>query len=245
MELKKLGRYLQKERRARKINLKDIAGETRINIRYLKAIEEGRADDLLQEPYLTVFLKAFSQQIGLDFQELKKIFPTEATPSSVEERSPSSHRRYWMGLLLLPILILIIMLYPKKTERRVILPLPAGNTQDTASLALSPPESLTVISQDTLPQMPTLLEPLKLELVGLESTWVYIQGDSEVLWEGILTAHQRRVLFSIEGFLATVGNAGGVEIFLNGKKLRSLGPRKKVVHNLKIDRETQERLLQK
>ncbi len=109
MELEKIGRYLQKERRNRKISLKDIAGETRINIRYLKAIEEGKIEDLPQDPYLTVFLKSFCQQIGLDFQEVKRMFPPEAAPS-VEEQPPSSPRRYWIWLLLLPILILIIIL---------------------------------------------------------------------------------------------------------------------------------------
>ncbi len=243
MELKKLGRYLQKERRNRKISLKDIAGETRINIGYLKAIEEGRIEDLPQDPYLTVFLKSFCQGIGLDFQKVNKMFPPEATPS-IEEQPPSSHRRFWIGLLLLPILILIIILYPKKAERKAVSPPSSGKPQDTASVALSPPESLTVISPDTLPRMPTTLEPLKLELVGLESTWVFIEGDSGVLWQGILTPGQRKVLFSSGGFQATVGNAGGVEIFLNGKKLRRLGPTKKVVHNLRIDRQTKEGLLQ-
>jgi len=244
MELKKLGRYLQKERRNRKISLKDIAGETRINIVYLKAIEEGRTEDLPQDPYLAVFLKSFCQQIGLDFQEVKKMFPKEAAPS-VEEQPPSTHGRYWIGLLLLPILILVIILYPKKTERRVVSPPPLGRRRDTAFVALSPPESLTVISLDTLPQGPPLrLDTLKLELVGLESTWVFIEGDSGVLWQGILTPGQRKVLVSSGGFQATVGNAGGVELFLNGKKLRRLGPRKKVIHNLRIDRQTKEGLLE-
>jgi len=80
-------------------------------------------------------------------------------------------------------------------------------------------------------------------LVGRESTWVFIEGDSEVLWQGILTPGQRKVLFSLNGFQATVGNAGGVELFFNGKSLRRLGPRGKVVHNLKIDRETAGKLL--
>lgn len=244
MELKKLGRYLQKERRNHKISLKDIAGETRINIRYLKAIEEGKIEDLPQDPYLTVFLKSFCQGIGLDFQEVKRMFPPEAAPS-VEEQPPFSPRRYWIWLLLLPILVLIIILYPKKTERNVVSPPPAGNMRDTSSLDLYPPESLTMISSDTLPQGPPLRpDTLKLELVGLESTWIFIEGDSGVLWQGILTPGQRKVLFSSGGFQATVGNAGGVEIFLNGKKLRRLGPRKKVVHNLRIDRQTKEGLLE-
>jgi len=247
MELKKLGRYLQKERRNRKISLKDIAGETRINIGYLKAIEEGRTKDLPQDPYLAVFLKSFCQQIGLDFQEVKKMFPKEAVPS-VEEQPPSSPRRYWIWLLLLPILILVIILYPKKTERRVVSPPPSGNMRDAnslGSLGFYPPEGLTVISSDTLPQRPPLRpDTLKLELVGLESTWVFIEGDSGVLWQSILTPGQRKVVFSISGFQTTVGNAGGVEFFLNGKKLRRLGPRKKVIHNLRIDRQTKEGLLE-
>lgn len=244
MELRRLGRYLQKERRARKISLKDIARETRINIRYLKAIEEGKIEELPQEPYLTVFLKSFCQGIGLDFQEAKKMFPEEVAPSAVEQPS-SPHPRFWLWLLLLPILLLIIILFPKKLRRKAVSPPYSGEILDTTSLSTFPPGSLIVVKPDTLPQGPPFKpDTLKLELVGLGSTWVFIEGDSEVLWQGILTPGQRKVLFSRGGFHATVGNAGGVEIFLDGKKLRRLGPRRKVIHNLKIDRETQEGLLE-
>jgi len=243
MELKKLGRYLQKERRARKISLRDIAGETRINIRYLKAIEEGRTEELPQDPYLTAFLKSYCQQVGLDFQEVKGMFSSEETSLVVEQLPPPS-KRFWWGLLLLPILLLVIVLFPQKSKRTAVSPPLSGKPPDKSPVASSPPGSLSLIAVDTLPQGPPFRpDTLRLELVGLESTWVFIEGDSEVLWQGILTPGQRKVLFSSKGFQATVGNAGGLELFFNGKSLRRLGPRGKVVHNLRIDRGTIEGLL--
>jgi len=246
MDFKGLGRYLQKERKARKISLKEIAVETRINIGYLRAIEEGRAEEVPQEPYLTAFIKAFCQQIGLDFHAVKVMFSTEATPPT-ESQPPPSPKRWWIGILFLPILILILVIfYPKNAKREVVSPSSLQRGHDTASVAASTtPGSLTTTILDTLPKVsPLRPDTLKLEMVGLESTWVYLEEDSEVLWEGILTTGQRKVWFSSVGFQATVGNAAGVEIFLNGKKMPRLGPKGKVLHNLKLDRQTQEGLLQ-
>ncbi len=246
MDFKGMGRYLQKERKARKISLKEIAGETRINIGYLRAIEEGRSEEVPQEPYLTAFLKAFCQQIGLDFHEVKGMFSTEATPPT-ESQPPPPPKRWWIGILFLPILILIlVILYPRNAKREVVSPPSLQRRHDTASVAVfTTPGTLTTTILDTLPQVsPLRPDSLKLEMVGLESTWVYLEEDSELVWEGILTAGQRKVWFSSVGFQATVGNASGVEIFLNGKRLPRLGPRGKVLHNLKLDRQTGEGLLQ-
>ncbi len=239
MEFKKLGRFLQKERRAQRISLRDIAAETRINIKYLKAIEEGRVEELPQDPYLTIFLRSYCNQIGLDFQEVKKMLPQEVAPPVVEQPSPS-HRWLWVWLFILPILGLAIILYPRNPEKARTPP----PTKGAVSSAVSGSEGLTVIGPDTFPQMPHLRpDTLKLELVGIESTWVFIEGDSGLLWQGILNPGQRRTFYSGEGFLATVGNAGGIVLFLNGKRLPKLGPSRKVVHNLRIDRETVGKLL--
>jgi len=52
-------------RKSQKIDLADIENRTKINVKYLKAIESGNFDEI-QQPYLRLFLKAYITEIGAD-----------------------------------------------------------------------------------------------------------------------------------------------------------------------------------
>ena len=55
----------KKLRQDQKIELVDIENRTKINIKYLKAIETGDFD-LVHEPYIRLFLRAYINEIGAD-----------------------------------------------------------------------------------------------------------------------------------------------------------------------------------
>lgn len=54
---------LQELRKSKDISLEQIHDRTKINIRYLRAIEAGDFD-ILPIPYLRLFLRAYSDEIG-------------------------------------------------------------------------------------------------------------------------------------------------------------------------------------
>ena len=54
---------LKELRQSKKISLEELEVRTKINIRYLKAIEEG-SFDILPVPYLRLFLRAYATEIG-------------------------------------------------------------------------------------------------------------------------------------------------------------------------------------
>jgi transcriptional regulator with XRE-family HTH domain len=58
-------KILKDTRIQRGIELEEIQTRTKINIKFLKAIENGEYD-LLPEPYIRLFLRAYSTEIGLD-----------------------------------------------------------------------------------------------------------------------------------------------------------------------------------
>jgi cytoskeletal protein RodZ len=55
----------KKIRKDQKIDLVDIENRTKINVKYLEAIENGDFD-IIQDPYLRLFLKAYISEIGAD-----------------------------------------------------------------------------------------------------------------------------------------------------------------------------------
>jgi cytoskeletal protein RodZ len=60
---------LRKERVSRDISLQDISVRTRINIRYLEAIEQG-SFDILPQTYVRAFLREYAQTVGIEPAEV-------------------------------------------------------------------------------------------------------------------------------------------------------------------------------
>jgi len=56
---------LRESRLARGLSIEDISSVTKINPQYLHAIESGEYD-LLPEPYIVLFIKAYAKEIGID-----------------------------------------------------------------------------------------------------------------------------------------------------------------------------------
>lgn len=65
-----IGKLLCETREALKRDLEDVAAELRIRFVYLQAIEEGRFDDLPGPAYITGFLRAYGDFLGLDGEGL-------------------------------------------------------------------------------------------------------------------------------------------------------------------------------
>jgi hypothetical protein len=72
-------------------------------------------------------------------------------------------------------------------------------------------------------------ETYELKGVVLDETWVRIQIDNGGTKEYIFQPGARPQWKAKEGFYLTVGNAAGIELELNGTKLKSLGKAGKVV----------------
>ena len=69
-----LGSMMREMRQAMQRDLKDVAQELRIRRPYLEAIEEGRLDDLPGPAYTTGFLRAYSDYLGLDGEDIVNRF---------------------------------------------------------------------------------------------------------------------------------------------------------------------------
>src|SRR3569832_336935 len=69
-----VGEQLAAERTRQKLELADIAARTRIPLRHLEAIENGRHGDLPALPYSAGFVKSYANLLGLDGNALSREF---------------------------------------------------------------------------------------------------------------------------------------------------------------------------
>lgn len=86
----------KKLRQDQKIELVDIENRTKINIKYLKAIETGDFD-LIHEPYIRLFLRAYINEIGSDpdvaLSELSEFVLKKEGHESKESKIEDSDKR--------------------------------------------------------------------------------------------------------------------------------------------------------
>ena len=68
--MESLGQHLKRERELRDISLNDLAEATKINIRYIEAIEADQFELLPGKAFVMGFLKNYAAYIGLDEEEV-------------------------------------------------------------------------------------------------------------------------------------------------------------------------------
>jgi cytoskeleton protein RodZ len=74
----------------------------------------------------------------------------------------------------------------------------------------------------------------RLVIRAVEPTWVRVQTDEGRIAEELLPAGASREWAAERRFIVTIGNAGGVELTLNGKALPPLGPKGTVIQRLEL-----------
>jgi cytoskeleton protein RodZ len=79
---------LKSEREKRNIPLSQISADTRISLRHLESLEEGRYSDLPGGMYNRAFLRAYSECLSLDSKEIIQRYEEEMLPQA--ERLPKS-----------------------------------------------------------------------------------------------------------------------------------------------------------
>ncbi|REE94488.1 cytoskeletal protein RodZ [Paenibacillus taihuensis] len=80
-----LGALLRKAREQRNLSLDDIQELTKIRKRYLEAIEDGNYKVLPGSFYVRAFVKNYSEAVGLDAEEVLRLYTNEI-PASVPEQ---------------------------------------------------------------------------------------------------------------------------------------------------------------
>ncbi|MEK4565248.1 helix-turn-helix domain-containing protein [Alkalihalobacillus sp. FSL R5-0424] len=92
--MSELGNELKQARVDKQLSLEDLQRTTKIQKRYLVAIEEGRFDSLPGMFYARAFVKTYADAVGLDSTELLETHKNELPkPSKSEESIPSRSER--------------------------------------------------------------------------------------------------------------------------------------------------------
>ncbi len=257
MDLTKFGEELKKLRLEKQISLMDISFSTRINIKFLEAIEAGKFS-VLPQTYIRAFLREYGEAIGLGAEEILRKYdallqpktpaPSRETapvkPSVPSAVKPAGSRTemfsvslkknlLFAGVILAGVAVLLLLRTPTSKS--------PDSTQEIPFDAVVKESEATAFRPDTLrrayvpPPQVQLPDSLKLEMQTSDSVWISILVDGKTTLEYLFPPNRKRTFVAKDQFSITMGNAGGATFKLNGKELGSLGKRGLVVRNVLIN----------
>jgi transcriptional regulator with XRE-family HTH domain len=258
MNLEQFGEELKQARFDKKISLMDISAETRINLKFLDAIERGQFH-ILPQTYVRAFLREYALMLNLDPNDVLQRYDAarqdvssqksgEAVPqhSSMQEKisigklserlvslSPLQ-RNIALGTFIIAAVALIIVLanINMGADSQKSIEVPFDRVIRESEAASIPPPSAPV---DSVPVVNApKSDSLRLEITTIDSVWINILIDSKK-GEAYLFGTNRKMTWAAkERFVITMGNAGGATFQLNGKDIGTLGKRGAVVRNTVI-----------
>src|ERR1700675_2590421 len=248
-----LGTRLRELREAKGVSLDDIARSTRVGRRYLEALESDSLGELPSPVFVKGFIRAYCEFLEASPDEALGLYREAAGETVKPERlqsvthAPPSRR---VGPLMVS-LVLFIALGASLFALRGGLkssPRPApgvsgsarGNPESVPSSTPTPVTSSTAVPVQPVPIPAGEPRPAgqRLLIRAVEPTWVRVQVDEGQVAEELLQAGAVREWTAARRFTLTVGNAGGIEMDLNGKRIPPLGARGEVIQRLVLPQES-------
>lgn len=261
----KLGEYLRRKREEKNLTLEEIAKESRIQKRYLEALEKEEYGDLPGETYIKGFLRNYCSIIGVNGDEVVSRYDKEMQDEKQEAIVEEIVKRDWKekklvvnSLIALIVLIIFYLMVTvagtvyerysvkdktldiEKTEATVVATITtsaAGIAQDSTQNIEHKVESSTtasaVVSQPAI-QTENNVEIKNVEIKDLTIkangvSWLEVYEGNTKVYEGTIRKGEAKNIKSNEKITVKAGDAGFVQIELNGTDMGIMGKPKEVV----------------
>jgi cytoskeleton protein RodZ len=229
-----LGERFRAAREQRGLTLSDVAEHVRIRSVYLAAIEEENWKAIGAPVYIRGFLRTYARFLGLDPEEAVSQFnSSEGAPAAPTVASQAASLKgrpqggslvpfIWVGgviaLALIGFVIYLAVTPPHSSQRLAATnagqpTAPSLTNGSATAMPMSPKPSAT---PSTLP----LTRTLAIHLTA--PSWLRVTVDGNVSIEGTFPAGTTKS-FHGKTALVRVGNAGGVQITVDGKAVGKLG----------------------
>ena len=243
-----LGEEFRSAREARGLSLSDVAERLHIRSVYLAAIEDEDWHVIGAPVYVRGFMRTYARFLGLDAEAAVARFSTTVpagTPAAsaparnaatVEKRGGERSSPSVAAILAIVVAIVVVLFvgyefYQYHAGGPAGTPLAGGGSAAPVadSEAATPAPDASGAADSGLPPPIAAVKPGTKPAVkrGLsvritEASWLRVDVDGAVAYEGTLPAGVAKS-FAGKTAVVRVGNAGGVQIAVNGKSVGSLG----------------------
>jgi hypothetical protein len=235
-----VGERLRHAREARGLTLEDVATQTRVPIRHLRAIEDSHWDELPAVTYAVGFGRSYANAVGLDGtdvgRELREQLGAgsrgpQVSPAVYAPPDPSrvpSRSLAWVAGLLLVVLVAGYLIWRSQL----------GDGDDSAAPASAPVEQQAQAPQ---PQPPAQQAPSvagqQVTLVATGEVWFRIsdrQGNRRVEDKTLRPQEQYQVPLSVTQPVIATGRPQLLRVMVGGRDLGPLAPEERRIANVSL-----------
>ncbi len=234
------GERLKRLRKAKGVTLEEVHKKTNIHVQMLKDIEKD-AMDKISPVYAKGLLKIYCKYLGVDprdfIEEYTKDEPKRPDmpdfSSKIETPAPALDKpRLNISVIkkqvkIKPIIFVVCLLLLGivvfkfgKGCKSTAAPTPRPKSE------VSTPTATAVITEPTL------------GIRAKEDCWLEVKTDDRTVFKNILKKGQFEHWEAKQKIEFSLGNAGGVDVEVNGKLLSPLGRRGQVIKNIMITKES-------
>ncbi len=233
-----IGEYLKRVRNTCGYSLEDVAGITKINLRYLEAIEHDDISKIPGDTFYHGFVRSYAKCLGVSEEEIgrrvRETVKTEpqaptATVHSLDDKTIKKVAFTTKKTrIILPaaagviVTALLLIIFIGGRERGKI-----GNSKVSREVPVSTGEVQTQVVQK-------VIEPVVIKIYARELTWIGARIDDKETKDVILKPGEGVMWNGENKIVLTVGNAGGIDVQVNGKTLEPIGKSGEVVRQVVI-----------
>jgi hypothetical protein len=237
-----LGETLRRERVNRQLALEEIACSTKISTRFLHAIETEDFGSLPGLVFTRNFVRQYATYVELDPEPLLAKLPRFDLDSAPLPDPPARKRgsfwsARWSAALAPTAWTLLAVgvgvaayfhfgnsVHPFDTVRAAVQTAVPKTPRNAVAQAQVPVAQVPVAAVPAATAADRIPYPVEVVLAAKEESWVSVAADGKNVFSGLLKAGETKTI-GAEGRVALrTGNAGGIEVSVNGKALDPLGP---------------------
>jgi cytoskeleton protein RodZ len=248
-----IGEELRRERTRQGLTPEDIARRTKIPVRSLEAIESDAFDRLPGVVFARNFVRLYAVDLKLDPESLISRLPKFDLDSAPLPDPPRTYRRRgtWDPRVMSAVWLMVAgaagtgaWYYYNNYGRHLVTTVSAAPPPAAPSMPVSiPPPLQTTAPQPavTAPEQQPVEtaqatpqtqngpldsdRPVQVVLKARDVVWVQVSADGRTAFVGTLQPNDTRKIEADDQVKLLIGNAGGLDISLNGKTLDPLGPK--------------------
>jgi cytoskeletal protein RodZ len=233
---------LQSARLERGLDLATIADRTKINVKWLAAIEAGDRKSLPGGFFYKSFAHQYAGFLGLETTAIdaeigRQLVADQPVPLAVKDnqnpRKLSSGSRAGMTYFSYATLVLVLVActiadgWWSKSRRAAPQKTPDRPTVAENNTTQEPARSVSHASAPQAAPVAAVASPapskVQLDLTATEETWLSVSSDGAPVFTGFLAANQTKNIESHGNTKLLVGNASGLVVRVDGKPLGALG----------------------